>query len=93
MRNISYYLIMNKKLWKEIYFTCTKQVLHFNIQCIKTNKRQQILIHRGSFISAYILLNLLKELGKSDKMRGLPSILSLFFATSLINSIRQEHEC
>ena len=25
-----------------------------------------------------ILLNLLNELGKSDKMRGLPSILSLF---------------
>ena len=27
---------------------------------------------------AHILLNLLKELGKRDKMRGLPSILSLF---------------
>ena len=25
-----------------------------------------------------LLLNLLNELGKSDKMRGLPSILSLF---------------
>ena len=29
-------------------------------------------------MSAHVLLNLLKELGKSDKMRGLPSILSLF---------------
>ena len=29
-------------------------------------------------MSAYVLLNLLKELRKSDKMRGLPSILSLF---------------
>ena len=37
-------------------------------------------------MSANILLNLLNELGKSDKMRGLPSILS-FFATSLTNSI------
>ena len=27
---------------------------------------------------AHFLLNLLKELGKRDKMRGLPSILSLF---------------
>ena len=29
-------------------------------------------------MSAYVLLNLLKELSKSDKMRSLPSILSLF---------------
>ena len=27
---------------------------------------------------AYVLLNLLNELGNSDKMLGLPSILSLF---------------
>ena len=29
-------------------------------------------------MSAYVLLNLLNELGKRDKMRGLSSILSLF---------------
>ena len=29
-------------------------------------------------MSAHVLLNLLNKLGKSDKMRGLPSILSLF---------------
>ena len=29
-------------------------------------------------MSAPLLLNLLNELGKNDKMRGLPSILSLF---------------
>ena len=29
-------------------------------------------------MSAYVLLNLLDELGKRDKMRGLTSILSLF---------------
>ena len=29
-------------------------------------------------MSAPVLLNLSNELGKSDKMRGLPSILSLF---------------
>ena len=43
-------------------------------------------------MSAHVLLNLLNELGKRDKMRGLLSILSLF-ATSFINSIIQEHEC
>ena len=43
-------------------------------------------------MSALGLLNLLKELRKSNKMRGLPTIYS-FFATSLIISIIQEHEC
>ena len=33
---------------------------------------------RGSYISAHVLLKLLNVLGKKDKMRGLPSILSLF---------------
>ena len=35
-------------------------------------------LNRGSYMSAHVLLNLLNELGKRDKMRGLPSILSLF---------------
>ena len=35
-------------------------------------------LYRGSYMSARVLLNLLNELGKRDKMRGLPSILSLF---------------
>ena len=43
-------------------------------------------------MSTHVLLNLLKELGKRDEMRGLPSIY-LFFATSLINIIIQEQEC
>ena len=34
--------------------------------------------NRGSYRSAHVLLNLLNELGKRDKMRDLPSILSLF---------------
>ena len=34
--------------------------------------------YRGSYMSAHVLLNLLNELGKSDKMWGLQSILSLF---------------
>ena len=35
-------------------------------------------MHRGSSMSAHVLLNLLNKLGKRDKRRGLPSILSLF---------------
>ena len=45
------------------------------------------------YMSAHVLLNLLKELGKRDKMQGLPSILSLFSQIFLINSIIQEREC
>ena len=35
-------------------------------------------LYRVSYMSAHVLLNLFDELGKSDKMRGLPSILLLF---------------
>ena len=41
-------------------------------------------------MSADVLLNLLNELRKRDKMQG---AFYLFLATSLINSIIQEHEC
>ena len=34
--------------------------------------------HSGSYMSADVLLNLLNELRKRDKMQGLSSILSLF---------------
>ena len=43
-------------------------------------------------MSVYDLLNLLNELGKRDKMRGLPRILSLF-RNEFNDSIIQEHEC
>ena len=35
-------------------------------------------LHRGSYMSAHVLLILLNELGKRNKVRGLLSILSLF---------------
>ena len=35
-------------------------------------------LKRGSYISAHVLLNLLNELGKRDKMQDLSSILSFF---------------
>ena len=38
--------------------------------------------HKGSYMSAHVLLNLLNELGKG-----------LFFARSIINSTMQGHEC
>ena len=65
-------------------------LVHMGIACAPTAYVHSI--NRGSYMSAFVFLNLLNELGKRDKMRGLPSILSLF-ATSLINSIIQEHEC
>ena len=37
-------------------------------------------INIGSYMSAHVLLKLLNELGKRDKMRGLLSILSLFLS-------------
>ena len=36
------------------------------------------ILNRGSYTSAHVLLNYLNKLRKRDKMRGLPSILSLF---------------
>ena len=48
--------------------------------------------NRGSYMSAYNLLNLLNKLKKSDKMRGLSSI-HRSFTTSLINPLIQEHKC
>ena len=53
--------------------------------------RMTLRLHRGSYMSAHVLLNLLNELWKRDKTQGLLSILPLF-ATSLINLIIQEHE-
>ena len=41
-------------------------------------------------MSAHVLLNLLNELGKRDKCEACRAIY-LYYATSLINSIIQEH--
>ena len=43
-------------------------------------------------MSVHVLLILLNELGIRDKLRGLPSILSLF-CNEFNNSIIQENEC
>ena len=44
-------------------------------------------------MSAHVLLNLLNEVGKRDKMCEACRAFYLYFGTSLINSIIQEHEC
>ena len=49
-------------------------------------------LHRGSYMSAHVLLNLLNKLGKVIKWEAC-RVLYYFFATSLINSIIQEHKC
>ena len=49
-------------------------------------------IHRGSYMSAPVLINLLNEMGKSDKIRGLQGILS-FFRNEYNKFNKQEHEC
>ena len=41
-------------------------------------------------MNTHVLLNLSNQLGKRDKVQGLPSIFTLF---ATINSIIQEHEC
>ena len=43
-------------------------------------------------MSAHVLLNLLNELEKEIKREACRAFY-LFFATSLINLIKQEHEC
>ena len=44
-------------------------------------------------MSAHALLILLNYLGKEIKCEACRAFFSFFFATSLINSILQEHEC
>ena len=51
---------------------------HMTDTLLKVTLNPNTTINRGSYMSAHVLLNLLNELGKRDKMRGLPSILSLF---------------
>ena len=46
--------------------------------CKMDKKKSKFKVKGGSFMSAHVLLNLLNELKKRDKMRGMPSILSPF---------------
>ena len=50
----------------------------FKLLALCDDEKKLLYLYRGSYMSAHVLLNLLNELRKRDKMRGLPSILSLF---------------
>ena len=58
----------------DVSFTHTKHM--FDLNKIDNNHFWEL--YRGSYMSAHVLFNLLNQLGKRDKMRDLPSILSLF---------------
>ena len=59
----------------------------------KTNRLElSIGVYRGTYMSVHVLLNLLNELGKAIQCEAFRAFYR-FFATSLINSIIQEHEC
>ena len=54
---------------------------YLGLHCLQKYSFKGLTFHLnngGSNISDYVLLNLLKELRKRDKIRGLPSILFLF---------------
>ena len=53
---------------------------------------KEAILYRGSYMSAHVLLNLLNDLGKVIKCEACRAFYH-FFATSLINSIIQKHEC
>ena len=50
-----------------------------NTRQTKTHHKNTKNLHRSSYKSAHVLLTSLNVLGTSDKMRGLSSMLSLFF--------------
>ena len=63
--------------WRYVYNNIySVSLIHVYYKTVQRNSR--CTLHRGSYMSAHVLFNLVKELGKSDKMRGLPNILLLF---------------
>ena len=71
---------------------CNKSLAFDTDFMLDLNMCQLHFLYRGSYMSAHALLNLLNELGKEIKREACRAFY-LFFATSLINSIIQEHEC
>ena len=49
---------------------------------LKKNRRKQIILYRGSYMSAHVLLNLLNEMGKKEIKCEACRAFYLFFATS-----------
>ena len=71
---------LDLEIFNEVYLEC-----HCTL-CIDGQ------LYRGSYLSAHVLLKLLNELKKRGKCEACRAF-HLFFATSLINSIKQEHAC
>ena len=82
-RHLHIYFFLDKQLPLLRKFIFTSNITYLltvskTSDCIHLARRKSV--NRGSYMNAHVLLNLLNELGKRDKMR-------------LINSIIQEHEC
>ena len=71
-------LLFSKGSLNAVWLYMLIHVCSFCVCCLIFTDHIQRLLNRGSYMSAHVLLNLLNELGKRDKMRGLPSILSHF---------------
>ena len=61
-----------------VYLLNLHSSIHLTILTLSLTLPRPFPLNRGSYISAHVLSNLLNELRKRDKMRGLPSISSLF---------------
>ena len=57
---------------------CVRSLFCYAVLGVLSSFAKAECFNRGSYMSDHVLLNLLNELGKRDKMRGLPSIFSLF---------------
>ena len=75
----------------QMFFSCNK--VRFSCVEAKMSHKQDARLewvnvrYRGSYTSAHVLLNLLNELRKASHT------FYLFFAMSLIDSIKQEYQC
>ena len=79
------------KVYKVTQNTITIQSL-YQWDSEESRMTNLLCIYRISYMSAHVLLNLINELGKSDKCEACRAFY-LFFTTSVINSIIQEQEC
>ena len=78
-RNLSYYNMDSKGADEPMQMhNLNRSLLLAQKQSMDIDKDLCLILNRRSYMSAHVLLNLLNELGKRDKMRGLLCILSLF---------------
>ena len=77
---------MDQNFRKLTIYIFSREQLVLNIKSLFFTSQSFLVFHPGfcnsknrrSYMSAHVLFNLLNKLRKRDKMRGLPSILSLF---------------